>query len=110
MLDLPVGGTRFDGCAGVESLKGERFQFLGSRLIGADKTLQVGFNRKSLGHGPGADFRFELGMNGDISHFPSPAGDSRPSAGYFSSGNATRFLARFRSSLNPMSIRYGQIP
>jgi len=72
MLLLPVRRPNFNRRPGVEPFEGERFQFLGSLLIGTDKALQVGFDAKSLGLRSGADFRFEIGMNGNthrISHF-----------------------------------------
>jgi hypothetical protein len=66
MLVLPIRRSDFDRGVGTEPFEGERFQFLRSLLISADKALQVGFDAESLGFRAGADFRFEVGMNSNI--------------------------------------------
>src|SRR6267378_167535 len=89
MLLLPISRSSFNRRAGVEPFEGEGFQFLRSLLISTDEAFQVSFDAESLGLRLGADFRFEVGMNGNthkISQFACFRSDSTPSAKRFSSG------------------------
>jgi len=95
MLLLPISRSNFDRRTGVEPFEGEGFQFLRSLLISTDEALQVGFDAESLGFRLGADFRFEVRMNGNTHKIPQFAcfrSDSTPTAKRFSSGKGVFYV------------------
>jgi hypothetical protein len=49
----------------MEAFEGQGFEFVLYLLVGADQPLQIGFHRKALGLGSGAELRFEFRMDSD---------------------------------------------
>ncbi len=65
MLGFPIPRANLNRLAGIESLESQRRQFILCTLVGAHKTLQVGFDCQALVLGSGAQLGFQFRMDGD---------------------------------------------